>query len=280
MTILVTGATGNVGRHVVAALARTGHDLRALTRNPAAAEFPPGVQVVAGDLGRADTLTAALAGVERLFLFPLAYLRPVVESYADVTDTSAVVHAARQAGVRRIVLLSSSDDGFRELEQVVEATGLEWTCLRPGEFMLNRIDMWAPSIRTEGVVRSAHPDARGVPIHEADIAAVAVAALLGDGHVGATYELTGPEALTLREQVDAIAAGLGRDLRFEELTPEQAREDLLRQGIPADVVEEFAGGLARQVGTDPAVLPTVEQVTGRPARTLRQWAADHAADFR
>lgn len=278
MTILVTGATGNVGRHVVDAVLLAGEPVRALTRSPATAGLPVGVDVVQGDLARPDTLSAALRGVERLFLFPLAYLRPV-RSYADVTDTTGVVRAAQRAGVRRIVVFSS-DDGFTELEQTVEASGLEWTHVRPGEFMLNRVDMWGHSIRSEDVVRSAHPDARGVPIHEADIAAVAAVALLTDDHIGAALTLTGPQSLTLREQVDAIAAGLGRDLRFEELTPEQARQDLLRQGVPEDVVDtELVGGLAQQVGATPEVLPTVEQVTGRPGRTLTEWAADHAGDF-
>lgn len=278
MTTLITGATGNVGRHVVDAVVRAGEPVRALTRSPATAGLPAGVDVVQGDLARPDTLSAALRGVERLFLLPLAYLRPV-RGYAVVTDTTGAVHAAQRAGVRRIVVLSSAD-GFTELERTVEASGLEWTHVRPGEFMLNRVDMWAHSIRGEDVVRSAHPDARGVPIHEVDIATVAAVALLTDDHVGAALTLTGPQSLTLREQVDAIAAGLGRDLRFEELTPEHAREDLLRQGVPEDVVdEEFVGGLAQQVGATPEALPTVEQVTGRPGRTLTEWAADHAGDF-
>jgi uncharacterized protein YbjT (DUF2867 family) len=279
MKILVTGATGNVGRHVVRGLVERGADVRALTRHVTAARFPAGVDVVEGDLSAPESLAAAFAGIDRLFLFPLAYLRPTPRGFDDVVDTQAVVAVAQAAGVERIVTMTS-DDGFRELELAVEATGSEWTHVRPGEFMANRLDMWAHTIRTDDTVRTAHPEARGVPVHEADIADVAVTALLDDGHSGVAYHVTGPEALTLREQAAAIATGVGRPLRFVELTPAEATAQMREQGILEEVIEtEFVGGLAAQVGTFPTPAATVEQVTGHPGRTMVHWAADHRADF-
>lgn len=281
MTILVTGATGNVGRWVVEQLVSAGTVVRAVTRNPAMARFPAAVEVVRGDLAKPSSIAPALVGVEALYLFPLAYLTPVITSFADVVQTHEIVGLARSAGVRRVVMLGSSDPDLVELEQTVEQSGMEWTILRPGEFAVNKLDYWAPSIRSSDVVRAAYADAKGIPIHEVDIASVATAALLRDGHQGAHYLLTGPEPLTIREQVAAIATGIGRDIRFEELTPEQARANLLAQGMPAEVIDELI--LAYPDGYrdyTPPVSPVVEQVTGRPGRTLAEWAADHADDFR
>ncbi|MEV6942988.1 NAD(P)H-binding protein [Streptomyces sp. NPDC051172] len=286
MTILVTGATGNVGRNVVDQLVRSGTRVRAITRDPARANLPSGAEVVQADLGKLDTLKAALEGVERMYLFPLAYLTSDVQSFADVQVNTEVPELARQAGVRRIVLLSSNavlygaDEHHQQAEAAVEASGLEYTHLRPGEFAMNKALAWGESIRAEGVVRSGFPETRGVPIHEADVAAVAAAALQEDGYVGKGLELTGPESLTEREQVREIALGLGREIRFEELTREQARENWIAQGVPPEVVDEMMSHSERFATQPPKVHDTVRTVTGRPARTLRQWAADHADLFR
>lgn len=277
MTILVTGATGSVGRHVVGRLVAAGATVRALTRNPATAGLPEGVEVFEGDLTRPDTLRAALRGVERLYLFP-------------VPETSReVVAAAREAGVRRIVVLSSSSvldesgdnhsgEHHRTVERAVEESGIDWTFVRPDEFATNVLWKWGHSIRTEGVVRAPYGNAPRVLVHEADVAAVAVTALLEDGHAGRAYVLTGPEAITQADQVRAISGALGREVRFEEITPDQAREQMGRV-MPVPVVEMVLGYLAGAVADPPVPLDTVEQVTGVPARTFAQWAADHAADF-
>ncbi|MCE7081086.1 NAD(P)H-binding protein [Streptomyces sp. ST2-7A] len=286
MTILVTGARGNVGRHVVEGLVRKGARVRALTRDPARAGFSDGVEVVRGDLSRLDSCRTALEGVTAMYLFPLAYRTSDVQSFADVAVNTEVPGLAAEAGVRRIVLLSSNavlygaDEHHQQAEAAVEASGLEYTHLRSGEFAMNKLFGWGESIRKEGVVRSGFPEVVGVPIHQADVAAVAVVALLEDGHQGRGYELTGPQALTEREQVGEIAAGCGRGIRFEELTPEQARENWLAQGMPAEVVDEMMAHSAHFAEKAPVVRNTVQEVTGRPARTLRQWAADHAKLFR
>jgi uncharacterized protein YbjT (DUF2867 family) len=278
VTILVTGATGNVGRHVVDQLVGAGERVRALTRNASTAGLPDGVEVVQGDLARPETLSPALAGVDRVYLFPVA---ETVREFVDI---------AGRSGVRRIVVLSSAaaeQDGgnaigryHRTVERAVEDADVEWTHLRPGPFMMNTLWQWGPSIAAENVVRAPYGDAAQAPIHEADIAAVATTALREDGHAGRAHALTGPESLTQVEQARAIGAAIGRDVVFEELSPDQAREHWRRMGVPAQVVNALLGFLPAAVGRPARVLPTVEQVTGRPARTFAQWAAEHASDFR
>lgn len=278
MTVLVTGAAGSVGRHVIDRLLAAGARVRALTRTPDTAGLPADVEVVRGDLTRPETLRAALSGVDRAYLFPLP------------ETAREFVGLAEAAGLQRIVVLSSSsvldETGgnhsgvyHRTVERAVEASRLDWTFVRPDEFAGNILWKWGHSIRTEGLVRAPYPGAARALIHEADVAAVAAAALLEDGHAGRAYELTGPESLTQSEQVRAIGEALGRQLRFEEVTPEQGREEMSRF-MPEPVVDMVLAYLARSVGRPATVLPTVEKITGRPGRPFAQWAADHAADFR
>lgn len=281
MTILVTGATGTVGRHVVDRLVAAGRPVRALTRNPQTAGLPDGVDVVKGDLNRPGDL--AFDGVQGVFLIPGIF------GPEDATGPAeAFVSRAVAAGVSRIVSLTSSGitsrrAGFyatlRAVEELVEKSGAAWTHVRPGEFAINKLDFWAESIRTENVVRNAYPDGIGVPIHEADIAEVATIALLEDGHAGRAYDLTGPEALTHRQQVEAIGTGLGRAIAFEGLTYGQARHAYIEAGLPAEIADFILGYQAEYAEEPPSVSPTFEQVTGRKGRTLAQWAADHAAEL-
>lgn len=273
--ILVTGATGNVGRHVVAGLLRAGVRVRAVTRNPARAALPPGAEVVHGDLADPKSFVDAFAGVSAMFLFPLAYLSPVLRDVTDVAETTPVVLAAARAGVRRVVLLGSSAALF-DLERAVESSSREWTVLRPGELAVNRLADWAPMVRAGDVVRAAHPTTASAPVHERDVADVAVAALLDDGHHGRHYVLTGPRTLTIREQVAAIARGIGRPLAFEEVTPDRSRAELLAIGVPEPVIDHL---ILADRPVQPPLSHAVERVTGHPARTLTRWAADHAPAF-
>jgi uncharacterized protein YbjT (DUF2867 family) len=283
MTVLVTGAAGNIGRIVVEHLVAAGESVRALTRDPRRV-FPAGVQVVTGDLAEPATLEHAFDGVGRLFLF------------AVPATARAVVWRARRAGVRRVVVLSSGavtggvDTDFHlPVERAVEEAGLEWTHVRPGEFALNKLWLWGPSVRAERVVQDPFPDAAWFPTHERDIADVAVAALLEDGHAGAAYDVNGPEMISNREQIRAIASAIGHDVHHEQVTRRQAREQYLRQGGFAAAnaafllgFEDYSGNPGGEVGEVPPApdLPTCEPVTGRPARTFAQWARDHAEDFR
>lgn len=276
---LVTGATGNVGRHVVDRLLAADRPVRALTRDPAAARLPAGAEVVGGDLTRPQTVEPALKGVTALFLFP------------SPGTAGPVLDAAREQRVRRVVLLSSAaveyasegaDNAIvashKEIEHEVERSGLEWTFVRPCGFAANT-RQWAPQIRAGDVVRGPYAEAEMALIHERDIADVAARALLTDGHVGARYSLTGPESLTQAEQVRRIGEALGRPVRYEELSPRVAREQLIENRVPADFVDMLLAFQAGLVGVPTEISPTVEEVTGHPARTFDQWAADHVADF-
>jgi uncharacterized protein YbjT (DUF2867 family) len=207
-----------------------------MTRDPAATRFPAGVEVVHGDLADPATLPGVLAGVDRLHLFPFPQ------------TATEVVALASKAEVRRVTVLSSGSvtagydtDYQLPVEQAVEASGLEWTHLRPGEFAANRLALWGPSIRAERVVRWPYPDEVGVLIHEADIA-VAVHALLEDGHAGRAYDMTGPAALCVRDQVAAIAAAIGGDVRLEQVSRAEALRRLEEQGGWAAVDGPFLLG--------------------------------------
>ena len=275
MTFLVTGASGHVGRRVTERLLAAGGEVRAMTRTPGRDPLPEGAQIVAGDLGRPESLDEALRGVERMYLFPVPQ------------TASEVVERAVRAGVRHIVVLSSSSvhdetthsgAHHRAVERAVERSGAEWTFVRPDEFANNLLWKWGHSIRAERVVRAPYPRARRALIHEADVAAVAATALLSDSHAGACYELTGPELLDQREQVARIAAVTGTDLRFEEVSPEAARAELTRF-MPEPVVDMVLGYLVESVEQPPPPLPTVEKVTGRPGTPFDQWVRDHAAEL-
>lgn len=259
MRILVTGATGTVGRHVVEQLMDRGVQVRALTRRPESAALPAEAEVVRADL---DTPAAEVfRGVDRMYLLAAG-------------DTKLTVDLAKRAGVRRIVTLSSAaeDEFHRGAESAVENSGLEWTHVRPGMFMANLRD-WADGVRA-GVVREPYAQARQAPVHEVDIAAVVTRTLLEDGHIGRIYPLTGPQLLDKVEQARTIGAALGKSVRFEEISPRQWRESV---PIP-DYVAEFLLGI--WADSDESVLTTVEDVLGRPAKTLADWASDHREDFR
>jgi uncharacterized protein YbjT (DUF2867 family) len=273
--IVVTGATGNVGGALVEQLGGSGLPVRGLTRDASRTGLLAGMEAAEGDLTRPDSLGAALKGAEALFL--LAY-----------GDVPGVLRAARKAGVQRVVLLSSSaaeswPDGaigaaHRRAEEAVRDSGLRWTFLRPGQFAANAL-AWAPVIRQHGVVRTAFADVALPAIHEADIATVARAVLTGAGHDGRVYTLTGPEALTARQQVAELGAALGHELHYTEITPEQARQVMERHAPPA-IVADLLAMMTNVTPDDARVLPTVEEVTGTPARTFGQWARDHIDAFR
>ncbi|MFI6320175.1 NAD(P)H-binding protein [Nonomuraea sp. NPDC050556] len=283
MTILVTGATGTVGRIVVDRLLEAGQRVRALTRNPAKAGLPASAEVVRGDFADPASFATAFDGVKRTF-----FLSGMLDPARAVEQAQAFLAHAAKAGVTRVVDMTGaavttrrpgSFEMLHDVEQALEATDLEWTHVRPGEFAINKLDTWGESIRSEDVVRSAFPDAIGVPIHEADIAEVIVAALLEDGHAGQAYTVSGPEALSHREQALAISEGLGRPLRFEPVTYGQARAAYITGGIPMDAAEYILGYQAEYAEEPPAVSPDTARVLGRPGRTMSRWAADHAADL-
>lgn len=271
--ILVTGATGTVGRQVVAELLARGHTVRALTRDPAKADFPAGVEVVRGDLTDPDSLVPALVGVTgvHLITFGGAY-------FAPLETGPRILQLARAAGVRRVTVLHGGE--ATPLEQAVRADGrVDWTVIMPVEFMGNALE-WADGIVTAGEVREPFVSRLSAMVHEGDIGAVAAVALTEEGHGSQEYVITGPELLTVGDKVATIAAARGRDIALVELTEEEAVAQWRAAGHPEDVI----GFLLEAYGNTPevgrTVADTVEKVTGRPARTFRQWAAEHADTFR
>ena len=279
--ILVTGATGNVGREVVRQLVAAGEEVRALSRHPERAGWPDVVERVAGDL--TQELPADLFdGVDAVYLFP------------EPTRVQAVVEAAAAAGVRHVVVLSSLAAGLGpaeglevlqrrhlDVEEAVETSAMTWTHVRPGMFMTNTLG-WAESIRTDDVVREPYPDATAAPVHEVDIAAVAVAALRDPArHGGAAYPLSGPETLSQADRVRVLSEVLGRPVRFEEQTRDQARARMLANPwMNERLADSLLDMLAASVGArEGEVLPTVEDVLGRPPLDFATWVGDHRAAF-
>ncbi|MEV1171197.1 NAD(P)H-binding protein [Nonomuraea sp. NPDC049784] len=271
-TILVTGATGNVGRHVVSQLAEAGLDVRALVRDPERARLPERVEVVRGDLTAPETLEPALKDVESVFLLWPAF----------TADHAADVVAAVAGHARRVVYLSADvpdepETHYHEIERLIRHSGLGWTFLRPGGFAANTLG-WAGQIR-QGVVHWPYGQASRSLIHEKDIAAVAVHVLTSAGHNGATYVLSGPEQLTQAEQVRVIGEAVGREVRWEDLPADVAREHLLAAWGDAGFVDSALKAWASLVTAPEPVTDTVERLLGRPALTFGEWARDHAADF-
>lgn len=270
--ILVTGATGTVGRQVVAELLARGHAVRALTRDPANAGLPAEAEVVQGDLTEPDSLIPALKDVTGLHLitFGGAY-------FAPLETGPRILEAARAAGVRRVTVLHGGGPSL--LEDAVRAgEGVDWTVLMPVEFMANALE-WADGVSASDEVREPFVSRLSAMVHEGDIGAVAAVALTEDGHGGQEYVITGPELLTVGDKVAAIAAARGRAVSLVELTEEEAVARWRAAGHPEDVI----GFLLEAYGNTPevgrTVVGTVEKVTGRPARTFAQWATEHADAF-
>jgi len=281
--ILVIGGTGNVGRLVVDQLKAAGAQFRAMTRNPDAAGLPPQVEVVRGDLTIPGTLDRCLEDVETVFLVWVA---------PPGAAPAALERIANHA--RRIVFLTAplktphpffqqpnpSRDMTERIERLIETSGLEWTFVRAGMFAGNARHFWGPQIRTGDVVRWPYLDAPTAPTDERDVAAVAVRALCEDGHAGAEYVVTGPQSLTQAEQVHTIGRAIGRSLRVDEISPDEARSALLPVLGSPTVVNMLLKAWAAAIGQPAFVTSTHAEVTGAPPRTFREWATDHAAAFR
>ncbi|MFF8280747.1 SDR family oxidoreductase [Streptomyces lateritius] len=271
--IVVTGATGNVGRPLVAALSAAGAQVTAVSRRPLPVDLPEGARHVQADLSRAESLREALEGAKSLFIL----LGPELLGPGESPHT--LLGLAKEAGVRKVVLLSSqasgtrpeavSHDRLREFEAAVRASGLEWTILRPGGFASNAF-AWAESVRTERTVMAPFADVALPVVDPADIAAVAAVALREEGHAGQTYVLTGPVAISPREQAAALAEALGEEVSFVELTRESAFAHMSRFMEEA-VVNGTLDILGLPLPSEQQVSPDVEKVLGRPAAPFSAW---------
>ena len=268
MTVLVTGARGRIARSLITRLTSADTPFRVASSHPEPGEFPV-------DLRTGEGFEPALDGVDQVLL------------YTQPTGVDAFVQAAR--GVRHVVQVSSSAVNepdadtnsiairHKAAEDALLGSGLPVTVLRPGAFATNSLG-WAESIRRESTVEEAYPEAQFAPIHQDDIAAVAQAVLASGGHVGEVLVLSGPESLTVRQQVGIIADVLGRPVSVTEISRQQAFERR-PEFMPAEVMESLLDTYARYVGRTAPITDTVQAITGVPARTFRQWVVDHRAEF-
>jgi uncharacterized protein YbjT (DUF2867 family) len=276
--ILITGATGTVGREVVAQLLAQGAGVAAVTRDPARASLPAGAEVVTGDPARPQGLGAGLGPIDAVLVSP----RAVGGATAELLSLAAA-HGAKRAVVLSAATvqfpagLARFAAEFRAVEDAAQASGLAVTVLRCADFDANAL-AWAPQVRHGGVVYGAYAGAATSPIHQADIAAVAALALAG-GHEGHTYVLTGPQSLSQRDKLGLIGEAIGRELSFAEVGPDEVRQAMLGQGLPEEIPDRLLGSLADYARRPGPTTGTVSELLGRPALTFADWAADNAAAF-
>jgi uncharacterized protein YbjT (DUF2867 family) len=285
--ILVTGASGTIGRPLIDLLRAEGAEVRAVTRDARATGLPADVEVVEGDPSRPDTVASFLKGVTAVFLHPRAVGNGAGELLA----------LARDRGVKRVVALSSMNvddnldsqpsrhqgDRNKEAEDAAAASGLQWVSLRAGSFADNALRAWGAQIRAGDLVRFPYATFTEAPIHERDLAATGARALLTDdlvGRRGRRLQLTGPQSLTHAAMVTTIGDVTGRRLHYQEIPPETATQTMIAHGSPEPFVQALMARYAREIKHAAPVTGEVERILGRPALTFAEWVADHAADFR
>ncbi|MFI8837087.1 NAD(P)H-binding protein [Streptomyces afghaniensis] len=280
--IVVTGATGNVGRSLVRILVADGERVSATSRGISAADVPEGVSHRRADLTDAETLRPVLDGADALFLQNGG-------ADAHLLDPGHILDVAKAGGVERVVLLSSqgvatrpesaSHGGLgRVLEDAVRQSGLDWVILRPGGFASNAF-AWAESVRTRRAVAAPFGDV-GLPVIDPeDIAGVAAATLREPDHPGKTYELTGPALSTPRQRAQDLGEALGEPVRFVEQRPDEARAQMLRF-MPGPVVDTTLSILGEPTPAEQRVSPDAERILGRAPRPFAEWARRHVAAFR
>jgi uncharacterized protein YbjT (DUF2867 family) len=280
--VLVTGATGRVGRAVVDLLLDAGVPVRALThRSEAAATLPASVEVVTGDLTVPESLDAGLRGVGAVFLVwtaPPATVPAVIERLAADASRVVFLSSPHQTPHPFFQQPNPMAQMHADIERLIAAAGLESTILRPGLFASNALSWWAPAIRAGGVVRWPYGAAETAPVDDRDVAAVAARALCEEGLAGGDHVLTGPESLSQAEQVRIIGDVLGRGIEFEELSPDEFRRETAGSW-PRPAVDMLLDAWCATMGRPAYVTSAVSEILGATPRTFRRWVADHAAAF-
>ncbi|MEU4646782.1 SDR family oxidoreductase [Nocardia fluminea] len=279
--IVVTGATGNIGSALVELLVDEGTRVRAVSRGTRPLELPAGVQHAVADLGDLDSLSSALHGADALFLLMTG------EQLMTGPEPALLLKTAADAGVRRVVFISSQgavtrpqSDGYARtiaFEQALAESGLEWTALRPGAFFSNTFS-WIEPVRAQRVVPAPFGDVGLPAVDPADIAAVASVALREDGRHGRAYTLTGPAVITPRDQAAALAEAIDTPITFLELTPEQAKQNMLHF-MPEPVADHTLTILGTPTPEEQQVSHDIDTVLGRPATSYARWAQRHRAMY-
>jgi len=280
--ILLIGGTGTVGYQVVAQLSERGVPIRVLGRNPEAVSFPLQAEFVRGDLTRPETLDAGLVDIDTVFLVwvaPPVAVVPALEKILRRTRRIVFLSAPLKTPHPLFQQPNAARNLGLQIEKIIETSGCDWTFLRPGMFAANAKEWWGAQIRSGNLVRWPYLDTPTAPIDERDIAAIAVRALCEDGHVGAEYVLTGPQSLSQREQIETIGKAIRRRLQIEELSPEEARRELL-PAFPRPVVNMLLDAWAAARSQPAFVSPAFQQIAGKSPRTFGAWATDNVAAFR
>lgn len=279
--VLVTGATGRVGRMVVDQLLAAGVPVRAFTRQSVSdAGLPPAAEIFTGDFASPSSLDEALRGAGSVFLVwtaPPTTLEPVLERIAAHTRRVIFLSSPHQTPHPFFAQPNPMAAMHAEIERLIAASGLESVILRPGMFASNSLFWWAPAIQAGAPVRWPYGGAETAPVDDRDVAAVA-AHVLSSRDGGGDHVLTGPEALSQAEQVRIIADVLGRPVPFEELSPAQFRKEN-ESTWPPPVLDMLLEAWDATTGTPAYVTTAVADILGRPARSYRQWVTDHAAAF-
>ena len=277
--ILITGATGHIGKELIPLLLKSGQSIRVLVRDERkVAHLDPCIERAIGDLNDPASLTSAVKGVERVFLVTF-------ETQQDIN----VLKAAKGAGVNSLVKLSTLEASHpylmvggwhREKEELIEASGLGWTFLRPGMFMPNSIEWWAETVKTQGRVYFPGGKGQVAPVAPRDVAAVASVALTQPGHGGQIYELTGPELLTIDDMAQIIGIVLGKPVKYVNVPMFAARLQMLMFGMDRILVKALMQ-VASELRSNKSAIrtETVEQVMGRPAQTFEAWCRENISAF-
>lgn len=278
--ILITGATGNIGRELIPLLLQSGQSLRVLVRDERkVAHLDACVERLVGDLDKPETLIPAMKGVERLFLV----------TYETRQDAN-VIEAAKKAGVQHIVKLSTLEatehkikvgKWHYEREELIRASGIDWTFLRPGMFMSNSIQWWSDSIKGQNsVFFPGGKKGKVAPVDPRDVARVAALALTQPGHSGQAYELTGSELFTIGGMVQVISGVLGKPIQYVDIPPIAAKLFMLKSGMDGTLVNALMEMLASLRRNEGAILTEdVQRLTSRAPRTFETWCREHIGAF-
>jgi uncharacterized protein YbjT (DUF2867 family) len=282
--ILLTGATGNIGTHLVQLLVASGASLRIVSRDEKkVAQLDSRIERIIGDLHDSSVVRRALQGIDKLFMIPV-----LIDS--DHAADRLLISEAKPAGVGQIVMISSGVVRLgaknpvgalhREKEVFIEETGIPWTFLRPGGFMSNTLRFWVDTIKSQAKVFNPTGDGKTAPISPYDIAAVAAVALTSAGHEGKVYDLTGPELLSAHDQVRILSKVVNKPIQCIDIPVEVAAESMRSNGLPEALIEGLAD-LWTRIRKNEGSFQTneVERLTGKPAQTFDTWCHEHREAF-
>ncbi|GAK09154.1 SDR family oxidoreductase [Geomicrobium sp. JCM 19038] len=272
MTILVTGATGTIGSHMVNVLAEKGYRVKALTRNPHFAHFPEGVEAVKGDLMDAESLLSALEGVDAMYL-----LTSSDQLENDLNTGAEVVRMAEASGVNKVTLFTLY--GEAQLRTPLKKSSMDWTFVQAVGFMSNILDDWREIIIKGDTVETFYGDKKTSMIHEKDISEVMVETLINDKHNHQFYTLTGPELISQIDCLKIIGEQIGKQIPVKEMTEKEARNHWRQKGFDEESIEFFVQMSVETPEVGLHVLPTVREILGKEGRTFEQWAEENKHYF-